>query len=60
MPVASMRVLDFVHLGSSLSLRSYEQVGRAVSVTELARFGLAVSMPVVDFLHLGSSLTLYL
>jgi len=55
-----MRVLDFVHLGSSLSLslRSYEQMGRAVSVRELARFGFAVSMAVVDFLRLGSSLTL--
>ena len=36
----SMSVLDFLHLGSSGSLRWYEQVGSAASVMALARFGL--------------------
>jgi len=51
-----MSVLDFLHLGSSLSLRSFGRMGSAVSVHALARFG--SSMSVLDFLHLGSSLSL--
>jgi len=39
-----MSVLDFVHLGSTLSLRSFSRFGSSVSV--------------LDFLHLGSSLSL--
>jgi len=54
--VFSMSVLDFVHLGSSLSLRSFARVGSAVSVRGLSKFGSAMS--VLDFLQLGSSLSL--
>jgi len=53
---SSMSVLDFLHLGSSLSLRSFTRAGSAVSVRGLSRFG--SSMSVLDFLHLGSSLSL--
>jgi len=56
--VFSMSVLDFVHLGSSLSLRSFGRVGSSVSVQGLARLGSVFSMSVLDFLHLGSSLSL--
>jgi hypothetical protein len=41
---SSATVLDFVHLGSSLAMRSFARVGKAMSV--------------LDFLHLGSSLSL--
>jgi hypothetical protein len=51
-----MSVLDFLHLGSSLSLRTFARAGSAVSVRGLSRFG--SSMSVLDFLHLGSSLSL--
>jgi len=56
--VFSMSVLDFLHLGSSLSLRSFARAGSAVSVSGLSRFGSVFSMSVLDFLHLGSSLSL--
>jgi len=54
-----------LHLGSSLSLRSFARVGSSLSVRGgvltlsvrgLSRFG--SSMSVLDFLHLGSSLSL--
>jgi len=51
-----MSVLDFLHLGSSLSLRSFVRAGSAVSVLGVSRFG--SSMSVLDFVHLGSSLSL--
>jgi acyl-[acyl carrier protein]--UDP-N-acetylglucosamine O-acyltransferase len=51
-----MSVLDFLHLGSSLSLRSFARVSSSVSVRGLSNFG--SSMSVLDFLHLGSSLSL--
>merc|ERR1719258_278273 len=63
-------VLDFLHLGSSLSLRSFARAGSSVSVQYVARlcssisvrglsrFGSVFSMSVLDFLHLGSSLSL--
>ena len=35
---SSIPVLDFVHLGRSVSLRWYEEVGSSVSVMALARF----------------------
>jgi hypothetical protein len=53
---SSMSVVDFLHLGSSLSLRSFARAGSAVSVRGLSRVG--SSMSVLDFLHLGSSLSL--
>merc|ERR1711871_1407596 len=56
--VFSMSVLDFLHLGSSLSLRSLGRLSSSVSVQGLARFGSVFSMSVLDFLHLGSSLSL--
>merc|ERR1719253_776374 len=56
--VFSMSVLDFVHLGSSLSLRSFARVGSSLSVHGFARFGSVFSMSVLDFVHLGSSLSL--
>jgi hypothetical protein len=56
--VFSMSVLDFLHLGSSLSLRSFARAGSSVSVSGLTRFGSVFSMSVLDFLHLGSSLSL--
>ena len=42
--VFAVSVLDFVHLGSSLSLRSFARCASGLSV--------------LDFLHLGSSLSL--
>ena len=49
----SMSVLDFVHWGSSLLLRSFGRLGSAVSVSRMARFGSGVS--VLDFVNLGST-----
>ena len=37
-------VLDFLHLGSSLSVRSFSRMSSAISI--------------MDFLHLGSSLSM--
>jgi hypothetical protein len=49
-------VLDYIHLGSSVSLRSLARCGSMASVLGMARFGSNLS--VLDFLHLGSSLSL--
>ena len=54
MPMAE--VLDFVHVGSSLSLRSFASLGSSLTVCGLARFG--SSLAVLDFVQLGSSLSL--
>ena len=49
-------VLDFVHVGSSLSLRHFARLGSSLTVCGLARFG--SSLAVLDFVQLGSSLSL--
>merc|ERR1719197_521828 len=51
-----MSVLDFVHLGSSLSLRSMSRLASAMSVHSASRFGASISM--FDFLAIGSSLSM--
>jgi len=51
-----MSVLDFLHLGSSVSLRSLARLGSSVSLRGMARLG--DSLSVLDFLHLGSSVSL--
>ena len=66
--VFSMSVLDFLHLGSSLSLRSFGRVGSGLSVLDFLHLGSSLSLrsfgrvgsglSVLDFLHLGSSLSL--
>ena len=45
-------VLDFLHLGSSLSVRNFARVGSAASVVGLTRVGSIYKASVVDFLHL--------
>ena len=37
-------VLDFVHLGSSLSLRNYARLGSAVALLGMGRFGSVLSV----------------
>ena len=49
-----LSVLDFMHLGSSLALRSFGTIGSATSLFALTRFGSSVS--VLDFLHVDSHL----
>jgi hypothetical protein len=52
---SALTALDFVHFGSSLSLRSYARMGSAISAMGISRFG--NSMSVLDYLHLGSTLS---
>ena len=51
-----MSLLDFLPLGSALSLRSFAWLGGSGSVRGLSRFGSVFSVSVLDFLHLGSLL----
>mmetsp|Transcript_440 Transcript_440/g.292 ORF Transcript_440/g.292 Transcript_440/m.292 type:complete len:92 (-) Transcript_440:11-286(-) len=51
---ASLSVLDFVHCGATLSLRSVLRLGSSLSVYGMARLGASVSL--LDYLHLGSAL----
>ena len=53
---SSLAVLDFVQLGSSLSMRSLGRLGSAVALFGIGRMG--SSMAVLDFVHLGSSLAM--
>jgi len=46
-------VIDFVHLGSSLSLRSFSRLGAALSVLDFAHFGSSLS--VRSFGRVGSN-----
>ena len=48
-----MSVLDFVHFGSSLSLRKMGRLSSGVSLCGAGRFGSQLS--VLDFMMLGSS-----
>ena len=43
------QVLDFTHLGSSLSLRSFARLGSSIAVHGLARFGSVFSFSMLDF-----------
>lgn len=65
---SSVSVLDFFHLGSSLSMRSFARLGSAVSVLDFGHIGSSVSLrsfarvgssvSVLDFFTLGSSLSM--
>ena len=65
---SGLSVLDFLHLGSSLSLRSFGRLGSGLSVVDFLHLGSSLSLrsfgrigsglSVLDFLHLGSSLSL--
>lgn len=51
-----MFVMDFVHCGFSLLMRSFVQVGFTASVTGLTCLGSIYFLPVIDNAHLGSLL----
>merc|ERR1712157_599302 len=51
----SLSVLDFLHLGSSVSLRSYARIGSALSVFAFSHLGSSVSLR--SFARLGSTLS---
>jgi len=53
---SSISVLDFGHLGASLSLRSIARVGASLSLIGFTKFGSSLS--VLDVVKLGSSLSL--
>lgn len=53
---SSLSVLDFVNVGSALSLRAFCKFGSSMSVYGLQRLGSSLS--VLDFVHLGSALSL--
>ena len=53
---SSLSVLDFLLLGSSLSLRTFGRVGAHISVYGMTRIG--SSMSVLDYVCLGSMLSL--
>ena len=55
-PGKSVSVLDFAHLGSSVSLRTYCRAGAMLSAYGMTRLGSSLS--VLDFVHLGSTLSL--
>ena len=44
-------MMDFLHMGSSLSLRAFARHGSAMALQGAARFGSALS--VLDYVHLG-------
>ena len=50
--------MDFLHLGSSLSLRQFARCGSTLSTWGGARFGSVYQLSVVDFTHLGSALAI--
>ena len=51
-----MAVVDFLHLRSSLSLRSFARLGSGVAMSGVRRFGSSTS--VLHFVRFGSSLSL--
>jgi len=53
---ASLAVLDFLHLGSTLSLRSFCRLGSSMALLGISRMG--SSLAVLDCAHLGSSMSL--
>ena len=65
---SSISVLDFLHLGSAISLRGFGRLGSSISVLDFLHLGSSVSIrgfgrigssiAVFDFMHLGSSLSL--
>ena len=65
---SGVSVLDFLHLGSSLSLRSFGRVGTGLSVLDFVHLGSSLSLrsfggfgsglSVLEFLHWGISLSL--
>lgn len=63
-----MSVLDFLHVGSSLALRSFSRMGSSLAVVDYLQLGSSLSircfarlgnaMSVLDFVQLGSTLSL--
>lgn len=51
----TLSVLDFLHLGSSLSLRCFSRVASSLSIFAAARMG--SSMSVLDYLHCGGQMS---
>ena len=52
-----MAVLDFVHYGSALSLRSYARCGSSMSVLDFVHLGSSLSLR--QFARLGSTIALF-
>lgn len=52
----SLAVLDMLHLGSSMSLRSFSRVASSLSIIGTTRFG--ASFSVVDYMNVGSSMSM--
>jgi hypothetical protein len=54
---SSLSVVDFVHLGSSVSLRSFARLGSAVSVMGFSHVGASLSLR--SFARVGSALSVF-
>jgi hypothetical protein len=65
---SGLSAVDFVHLGSALSLRSFGRMGSGLSVLDFLHLGSSISLrsfgrvgsglSAVDFVHLGSALSM--